>query len=269
MSFNPHAWGLFLQVVLGELKSSLYCRTFNPHAWGLFLQVLRYTSYVYDDRDSLSIPMLGDSFCKLDAWAAWIEKQCLSIPMLGDSFCKLETGEGWFGVHTDFQSPCLGTLFARLLCAVNEVLKLLTFNPHAWGLFLQDFTFSTISSCSSVSFNPHAWGLFLQGVYTVRFYKVDHRAFNPHAWGLFLQARDGLAPPGSLRAFNPHAWGLFLQASSVSSRVTVTFPSFQSPCLGTLFASISKLAEEYRRIVFQSPCLGTLFARPVRRLPHK
>ncbi len=39
-AFNPHVWGLFLQVeetirVLGELFE-----TFNPHVWGLFLQVI-------------------------------------------------------------------------------------------------------------------------------------------------------------------------------------------------------------------------------------
>ena len=86
--------------------------TFNPHAWGLFLQA-RSLPLPSASGKALSIPMLGDSFCKLTVIAGgkllkvafqspclgtlfasfgWVNEKSirnyLSIPMLGDSFCK-------------------------------------------------------------------------------------------------------------------------------------------------------------------------------------
>ena len=82
--------------MLGDSFCKLLCSsleggrqaTFNPHAWGLFLQV-RLGVRLYLSLRVLSIPMLGDSFCKPpqredNAHRAYL----LSIPMLGDSFCK-------------------------------------------------------------------------------------------------------------------------------------------------------------------------------------
>ena len=36
-----------------------------------------------------------------------------------------------------FQSPCLGTLFARRNVSMDSTMKNTAFNPHVWGLFLQ------------------------------------------------------------------------------------------------------------------------------------
>ena len=112
--FNPHAWGLFLQVkdklpVAATPKrvfqspclGTLFARrqqvlqvatnviTFNPHAWGLFLQEVYSSPPGIENLDVLSIPMLGDSFCK-------------STSPEGRSLLRF----------LNFQSPCLGTLFA-------------------------------------------------------------------------------------------------------------------------------------------------------------
>ena len=135
-SFNPHAWGLFLQVENLNEQWRFWYQAFNPHAWGLFLQALLWCCENVP-HDDLSIPMLGDSFCKL-APTTWYSPtgRLLSIPMLGDSFCK-EHVQGFSCFKTD------------------------AFNPHAWGLFLQGAT-AGWSEWSVRSFNPHAWGLFLQ-----------------------------------------------------------------------------------------------------------
>ena len=37
-----------------------------------------------------------------------------------------------------------------------------TFNPHVWGLFLQDTEGATVHGDTTFAFNPHVWGLFLQ-----------------------------------------------------------------------------------------------------------
>ena len=63
-AFNPHAWGLFLQVYEYYNYTRASTKAFNPHAWGLFLQA--HVSCTFSSsRTGLSIPMLGDSFCKL------------------------------------------------------------------------------------------------------------------------------------------------------------------------------------------------------------
>ena len=62
--------------------------TFNPHAWGLFLQGDIGIVWLKDGKELLSIPMLGDSFCKVKGW-------------------RMPPNTVYV-----FQSPCLGTLFA-------------------------------------------------------------------------------------------------------------------------------------------------------------
>ena len=64
-------------------------QTFNPHAWGLFLQV-KAGLFKIPNKLGLSIPMLGDSFCK-------------SVGSVENDLSGIA-----------FQSPCLGTLFASL-----------------------------------------------------------------------------------------------------------------------------------------------------------
>ena len=111
--------------------------TFNPHVWGLFLQV------VISQRPQvrfnvLSIPMFGDSFCKLlgdrECFAVQLS---LSIPMFGDSFCKREEHHPEGVRHVLLSIPMFGDSF----CKVEEVgdyqFYKNTFNPHVWGLFLQ------------------------------------------------------------------------------------------------------------------------------------
>ena len=66
--------------------------------------------------NELSIPMLGDSFCKTHVINEAIHKLELSIPMLGDSFCKRGRQPTLRRHGLGFQSPCLGTLFARKWC---------------------------------------------------------------------------------------------------------------------------------------------------------
>ena len=215
LSFNPHAWGLFLQVgccgkvwrailyfqspCLGTLFARWFpdgtCRiqrweTFNPHAWGLFLQVTMISTSWGIVTSSFQSPCLGTLFARtpnrrLRKRGIYI----LSIPMLGDSFCKWSPERFYRHMRHFFQSPCLGTLFARDKTASSPIYsKINTFNPHAWGLFLQveeawvgrgdgglsipmlGDSFCKQKTCSQgslkdCSFNPHAWGLFLQGWY--------------------------------------------------------------------------------------------------------
>ncbi len=86
----------------------------------------------------------------------------LSIPMLGDSFCKLALEEH-YAEHGCF-----------------------SFNPHAWGLFLQVGN-RMGNRMGNRTFNPHAWGLFLQVRMLLMLSFLGVGPFNPHAWGLFLQ----------------------------------------------------------------------------------
>ncbi len=64
--------------------------TFNPHAWGLFLQVKPFFSQFENPffRVDFQSPCLGTLFASFlrRRKNRWSEK--LSIPMLGDSFCK-------------------------------------------------------------------------------------------------------------------------------------------------------------------------------------
>ena len=87
-------------------------------------------------------------------------------------------------------------------------------------------------------------------------------AFNPHVWGLFLQEEAATVTKLSDLIFQSPCLGT-LFASVIQYHYIVSLISiFQSPCLGTLFASGIAEREGVNLIrVFQSPCLGTLFAR--------
>ncbi len=63
-AFNPHVWGLFLQVKTAVTKCMTTRPAFNPHVWGLFLQGGN-RGEASGRGNCLSIPMSGDSFCKL------------------------------------------------------------------------------------------------------------------------------------------------------------------------------------------------------------
>ena len=278
--------------------------------------------------------MLGDSFCKiLRPPSLNPSPRGFQSPCLGTLFARLGKNlERW--ENGSFQSPCLGTLFASTINTAWRMLHEMTFNPHAWGLFLQaGGSARAVRSCPA-TFNPHAWGLFLQvcwmsmqrGQYLgfqspclgtlfarpqTRQVQGSTRNFQSPCLGtLFARGGRGMPParPSSLsipmlgdsfcklffretttnalrtlsipmlgdsfcktgdvqgilgtqETFNPHAWGLFLQAICWFADGVPTPVTFQSPCLGTLFARRGRgelLLS--RRSLFQSPCLGTLFA---------
>ncbi len=108
--------------------------------------------------------MLGDSFCKSLVPSSYVTVIFLSIPMLGDSFCKpmlnFENPVFWYRLSI----PMLGDSFCKAIGDLNGVRNNNTFNPHAWGLFLQVYRLSAEGRRGGASFNPHAWGLFLQDV---------------------------------------------------------------------------------------------------------
>ena len=115
------------------------------------------------------------------------------------------------------------------------------------------------------TFNPHAWGLFLQALFPNRIPDVPQLSFNPHAWGLFLQAwMYSSTAHVVMSSFNPHAWGLFLQGSWIDE-TKLGLIHFQSPCLGTLFARL--LTVTSRREIDQKlsiPMLGDSFCKFLR-----
>ena len=157
--------------------------------------------------------------------------------MLGDSFCKLRQRGIKPEDVEDFQSPCLGTLFARLLTPAGEVYDARAFNPHAWGLFLQDIAEITGNYITINLSIPMLGDSFCKLL-------------------LFLSKRKD-AKTLSI----PMLGDSFCKLKAEVIR-SVEKVYFQSPCLGTLFASCPA-----RRVCcwwlpnFQSPCLGTLFAR--------
>ena len=241
-SFNPHAWGLFLQDE-ERYRQRQRDEAFNPHAWGLFLQVYAEDASNNEPSNPLSIPMLGDSFCKPTrrcsstrftlttfnphAWGLFLQAYFnivdeiiatveLSIPMLGDSFCK-----------------CL--IIAAALAMLSS-----TFNPHAWGLFLQ--VDKQLVRCAAMEpFNPHAWGLFLQDYFS-------------GLESVFSNMQLSIPMLGDSFC-KPTKWGW-----------VVYYPEklLSIPMLGDSFCkAILHLSHFRSQSNFQSPCLGTLFASPV------
>ncbi len=160
-----------------------------------------------------------------------------------------------------------------------------TFNPHVWGLFLQEKGGIELCGASELSFNPHVWGLFLQVAFAgmfagytsifqspclgtlfasrrwLRELVKDYYFQSPCLGTLFARRSKRLILLLRDMTFNPHVWGLFLQALRIPPPQPLT-PDFQSPCLGTLFASHEYVVSFPVFAVhdFQSPCLGTLFA---------
>ena len=134
----------------------------------------------------------------------------------------------------------LGDSFCKALTILMEITKLAcTFNPHAWGLFLQEEAWRSGRSGGRRLSIPMLGDSFCKPLRRQDQGRERFRAFNPHAWGLFLQAPMNMyAVEGFIRTFNPHAWGLFLQATHVDVGLVRVIAHFQSPCLGTLFASI-------------------------------
>ena len=163
----------------------------------------------------------------------------------------------------DFQSPCLGTLFASLFPRSSS--------EEREGLSIPMFG---DSFCKVRLESPSLRTLFY--------------AFNPHVWGLFLQAVILRHVPlnSSTILSIPMFGDSFCKFLKISVAVVATvFVTFQSPCLGTLFASeeaqhlpantfilsipmfgdsfckvIASSSSQATTLSFQSPCLGTLFA---------
>ncbi len=132
--------------------------------------------------------------------------------MLGDSFCKL-------------------TLSEELLVV------LLPFNPHAWGLFLQDFNVLAYRDFIKKTFNPHAWGLFLQEMLDAEIEKSKKRLSIPMLGDSFCKSGTGC-------------------------NVRDGIQNFQSPCLGTLFASRHTATDKTVLGVLSIPMLGDSFCKP-------
>ena len=108
--------------------------------------------------------------------------------MLGDSFCKPLREEVPDYLVESFQSPCLGTLFARERTGVPRLGKVEAFNPHAWGLFLQARSGLPSGQKNNFFQSPCLGTLFASRADEL-LEEVLSIAFNPHAWGLFLQVR--------------------------------------------------------------------------------
>ena len=109
--------------------------------------------------------------------------------MSGDSFCKISTS---FASNRRYES----------------------FNPHVWGLFLQEEYDRYGKRLHSIVFQSPCLGtLFASQEWIIRDYDEVKSTFNPHVWGLFLQVLICATMSGKHQVF------------------------FQSPCLGTLFAS--------------------------------
>ncbi len=183
--------------------------------------------------------------------------------MLGDSFCKLITPSTPRSRLLSFQSPCLGTLFASWLKSYGETLRSLTFNPHAWGLFLQGHLRVVRSFQEAYSFQSPCLGTLFASLQWGQSAMIQALTFQSPCLGtLFASHRsNGTQKPGRHRLsipmlgdsfckfegfrpekthflpFNPHAWGLFLQAFFLPFLSSPETINFQSPCLGTLFAS--------------------------------
>ena len=90
----------------------------------------------------------------------------------------------------------------------------------------------------SLAFNPHVWGLFLQEKEKVMRELKEKLLSIPMFGDSFC--KDIFSPsfqPMDIRTFNPHVWGLFLQADNEVRDNVAGGIGFQSPCLGTLFAS--------------------------------
>ena len=160
-TFNPHAWGLFLQ---DGHASQLwgFDPTFNPHAWGLFLQ-------------------------ELDSIRRRVEEADLSIPMLGDSFCKHEPHHvGRSQPHGAFNPHAWGLFLQGEKSRGSADARDPAFNPHAWGLFLQDSVVRRWRSHARDLSIPMLGDSFCK---SSRSYPrpINILTFNPHAWGLFLQ----------------------------------------------------------------------------------
>ena len=136
--FNPHVWGLFLQEEGREREAPSECFAFNPHVWGLFLQE-KNDCETAPQRFGFQSPCLGTLFARDARLVMPLHLLKLSIPMFGDSFCKYVFFYICIIKKKGFQSPCLGTLFARTENgASSQALAISSFNPHVWGLFLQE-----------------------------------------------------------------------------------------------------------------------------------
>ena len=137
----------------------------------------------------------------------------------------------------DFQSPCLGTLFARFLKTNRRCTGNTSFNPHVWGLFLQD-GWGGGEARAGEDFQSPCLGTLFARKGKCNLLSFFHRHFQSPCLGtLFASRGDGqhngdgqhLSIPmsgdsfckssGGWRrsssrgtTFNPHVWGLFLQA---------------------------------------------------------
>ena len=140
--------------------------------------------------------------------------------MLGDSFCKNPGRGRRRRSNNNFQSPCLGTLFA------SEVKK---------GMWIYDYQLS-IPMLGDSFCKPNTWYIA---------YHPPPDAFNPHAWGLFLQVRSVSELAGRIEeTFNPHAWGLFLQAAATARAGTIHF-TLSIPMLGDSFCKQLTTSHSY------------------------
>ena len=159
-----------------------------------------------------------------------------------------------------------------------------TFNPHVWGLFLQDFSIGDIPGIV-YSFQSPCLGTLFASLNNIIAAKKTINLSIPMSGDSFCKGKEHAVWGRSWEAFNPHVWGLFLQEDILRFYKNKQITRFQSPCLGTLFArgvkiivlwqlttlSIPMSGDSFCKTMcsseigvnassFQSPCLGTLFA---------
>ena len=243
--------------------------TFNPHVWGLFLQANIVTDVTAYFTNLLSIPMFGDSFCKL----------------------KVEKKSNF--IEISFQSPCLGTLFASHQAASHNIpLFATTFNPHVWGLFLQVEVVDAMkymlkphfqSPClgtlfASWSVDSGKWFVILNfqspclGTLFASYWAAHWQLptlldfQSPCLGTLFARLVFKRLRKCSLISFNPHVWGLFLQVLT-HPELDLVERNFQSPCLGTLFARGMLEAVRVRWFELSIPMFGDSFCKLTGKKP--
>ena len=191
---SPCLGTLFASAIIRIKRILLHLRVFQSPCLGtLFASYER--RLTEKERKGLSIPMLGDSFCKY-VFCPREERAVtyLSIPMLGDSFCKLYNSQSSVWSHLNLSIPMLGDSFCKIYghdLGVGRRYK--AFNPHAWGLFLQGFLVVLPVFLTCVFQSPCLGTLFAR--YDMSTLEPEKKTFNPHAWGLFLQDLKGWLSP--------------------------------------------------------------------------
>ena len=157
--------------------------------------------------------MLGDSFCKCpNRWRFGAVEKGFQSPCLGTLFARKED-EKHDEENDYFQSPCLGTLFASktLFFPIRKPLFPSGLSIPMLGDSFCKLPEKTEKPLERETFNPHAWGLFLQVEFLEWQEGQKWLLSIPMLGDSFCKRRTRSPSAYKQWPFNPHAWGLFLQ----------------------------------------------------------